>query len=237
MHESVLLGGRSAAAVVRVGNEVHRSPGPRPEFTRGLLQHLEREGFTGAPRYRGMDTDGRLVVEYIDGWVPHETVEWSSEQLAALARLVRGFHDATAGSVLADGQETVCHNDIGPWNVVVRDGMPVALIDFDDAAPGPRLDDTGYLVWTYLRVGDEVAAEALAERIRFVLGEYGSPTDGILDAVAAQQARVLAELEAMLGEAAAERRDWVLGRIAAIKAEVAWLVSHRGRLEELLGAE
>lgn len=34
----------------------------------------------------------------------------------------------------------VCPNDLGPNSFVFRDGTPIALIDFDMAAPGERLD-------------------------------------------------------------------------------------------------
>src|SRR5918911_1629843 len=40
--------------------------------------------------------------------------------------------------------ETICHNDIVPWNTVYRDRMPIALIDWDAAAPGPRAWDLAY---------------------------------------------------------------------------------------------
>ena len=37
--------------------------------------------------------------------------------------------------------ETVCHNELFPWNTVFRSGVPVAFIDWDTAAPGPRVWD------------------------------------------------------------------------------------------------
>jgi aminoglycoside phosphotransferase (APT) family kinase protein len=36
---------------------------------------------------------------------------------------------------------------------VFRDGQPVALIDFDAAAPGSRAFDLGYAAWLWLDVG------------------------------------------------------------------------------------
>ena len=43
------------------------------------------------------------------------------EYLAEVARLVRQFHDLTAGTPLAGDQEVVCHNDLSPKNTVYRD--------------------------------------------------------------------------------------------------------------------
>jgi Ser/Thr protein kinase RdoA (MazF antagonist) len=40
---------------------------------------------------------------------------------AEVARLVRQFHDLTAGTPLAGDQEVVCHNDLSPKNTVYRD--------------------------------------------------------------------------------------------------------------------
>jgi len=37
----------------------------------------------------------------------------------------------------------ICHNDLSPCNFVFRTGSPVALIDFDTAAPGNRCMDLG----------------------------------------------------------------------------------------------
>lgn len=39
--------------------------------------------------------------------------------------------------------ETVCHNELFSWNTVFRSGVPVAFIDWDTAAPGPRAWDQG----------------------------------------------------------------------------------------------
>jgi aminoglycoside phosphotransferase (APT) family kinase protein len=70
-----------------------------------------------------------------------------------VAELVRQFHDLTAGTLLADGQEVVCHNDLSPKNTVYRDlgrGLrPVAFLDWDLAAPGRRLHDVAHLCWQY----------------------------------------------------------------------------------------
>ena len=83
--------------------------------------------------------------------------------MASIAALLRRLHDAARGfdagghdwsDELADpaGGTLVCHNDVCPENVVFRDGIAVALIDFGFAAPGRPVYDL-----------DEVA-ESLGDR-------------------------------------------------------------------------
>ena len=115
---------------MHVGNTVRRPTGPHSPFVHRLLHHLEAVGFEAAPRLLGVDEQGREVLSFIDGWVPPNLDHFPDEILAA-ARLLRGLHDATAGSELAGGHEVVCHNDPSPCNYVFVDGRPVALIDFD----------------------------------------------------------------------------------------------------------
>ncbi|MGV4986738.1 hypothetical protein ACVB8X_12925 [Streptomyces sp. NRAIS4] len=62
----------------------------------------------------------------------------SDESLVAVARLLREFHDLTAGTALAGDHEVVCHNDLSPMNTVYRPVSgslrPTAFIDWDLAA-------------------------------------------------------------------------------------------------------
>ena len=75
-----------------------------------LLSYLEAQGFDGTPRYLGVDERRRQVFSYLEGDVPAELdAELSDEALVEAARLIRRFHDATAGSALAGEHETVCH--------------------------------------------------------------------------------------------------------------------------------
>ncbi|PZG41859.1 hypothetical protein C1I98_20605 [Spongiactinospora gelatinilytica] len=99
MREERLPGGW-ANEVVRVGDTVRRRPGERAGYVHRLLRHFERQGWTGSPRLLGTDDDGREILTYLPGHVP-----WASpaagvsspESLAGVARLVRRFHDLTAG--------------------------------------------------------------------------------------------------------------------------------------------
>ncbi len=114
--EQPLLGGRQTPGVVRVGRTVRRPPGKNTGLVRKLLRHLEAAGFDGAPRFLGMDEQGREILTFVEGEVPHDygSNSPSDAKLANVARLIRHFHDATAGSALAAGAEIVAHNELGP---------------------------------------------------------------------------------------------------------------------------
>ncbi|WP_308408723.1 phosphotransferase [Streptomyces sp. AC627_RSS907] len=104
----------------------------------------------------------------------------SDESLVTVARLVREFHDLTAGTPLAEDQEVVCHNDLSPKNTVYRlcrgELRPAAFIDWDLAAPGARIHDIAHVCWQYLGLGPGVTdvGEA-ARRMRLIVDRYGLP--------------------------------------------------------------
>ena len=110
MGEYPLLGG-SVNTVVRAGDTVRRRPGGR--FVHELLGFFERSGWGGAPRFLGVDEQGREILSFMEGYVPWQepgvpgvTAEAS---LVRVAELVREFHDLTAGTPLAGDAQVVCH--------------------------------------------------------------------------------------------------------------------------------
>jgi Phosphotransferase enzyme family len=141
----------SGGAVVRVGTTVRRPVGPHSAAVHAFLQHLEAIGFDGAPRYRGIDEQGRAVLSWIDGDVglpPYPSWTASDTLLDSVAVLQRRLHEAARSFVPPQGAvwdranlppegpgAIVCHNDWCVENVVVREGQAVAVIDFDFAAP------------------------------------------------------------------------------------------------------
>ena len=152
MAEQQLDGGiANAGQVVRVGPHVLRPSSPYSGSIHAFLRAVRHAGFAGAPVPLGIDDAGRERLVFIDGEVPVPPYpEWSQSDaaLASIARLLRGLHDAACGfdpqgltwdDGLADpkGGTPVCHNDVCPENVVFRDGVAVALLDFEFAAPGP----------------------------------------------------------------------------------------------------
>lgn len=220
-NEIPLTGGWVTSGVVRVGKTVRRPPGPNGGFVHRLFKHLDEIGFEAAPRFLGFDNQGREVLTYIEGEVPSDcrSVVWADEQLTAAATLLRHLHDATAGCELAATAEVVCHHDFGPWNLVWRGDLPVAVIDFDNAAPGARLDDLGYAIWKHLNIGlIELAPREQGRRLRLMTEAYGVPCGGkILRAIVGAQERMQrlitaesdgAERNSALGQNRREQ-DWL----------------------------
>jgi Ser/Thr protein kinase RdoA (MazF antagonist) len=109
----------------------------------------------------------------------------AEETLAAAARLIRRFHDATAGTAVAGDDEVVCHHDLSPCNFVFRDGDPVGIIDFDLAAPGTRRQDVGMAIFLWLNLGtDGPEPTEQAARMRVFCRAYGTDANAdVVDAV------------------------------------------------------
>jgi Ser/Thr protein kinase RdoA (MazF antagonist) len=146
----------------------------------------------------GIDEDGRERLVFIDGEVPVSPYpDWSQTDtaLASVARLLRGLHDAGRGfdpaglswdDRLADpaGGTLVCHNDVSPENVVFRDGIAVALLDFEFAAPGRPVYDVAHLARLWVPIENEFDQARLGwrpadrmARLRLVADAYGLDQD------------------------------------------------------------
>lgn len=168
----IRLPGGFVSDAVRVGETVRRTPAKNAWFVHELLDLFAQSGWAGAPQFLGMDAAGRETLGYLDGHVAWQSVQpaevVSDESLAVVAQLVREFHDLTAGSRLAGGEQVVCHNDLSPKNTVYRDlgrGLrPVAFLDWDLAAPGPRVHDVAHMCWQYLDLGPSIRGPAAAVR-------------------------------------------------------------------------
>ena len=226
MTEVPLRGGRITPGVVRVGETVRRPTGANSTFVHELLLHLERVGFGGVPRFLGIDAQGREILSYVEGSVPRDLCrDYPDEVLVAAARLLRAYHDAAACSDLAGDAETVCHNDISPVNAVFVDGLPVALIDFDAAVPGPRMRDLAYGLFLWLDLTDDgLPLPEQARRTRVFFAAYGmpGPPAGLVDEILARQR---------------ERAPTAPGGPGAIRwwnGQADWLEQNRAAYEEAL---
>lgn len=198
--EISLDGGNVNTSVVRVGDTVRRHMSPSSPAVHRLLLHLEAKGFEASPRFLGIDDKGREILSYIDGETGVRPDLWQGDDaLVATAGLLRRYHDATADFAVTDSDawtfsdlsrhEVICHNDFAPYNFVFDAGLPIAVIDFDLAGPGPRLRDIAYTAYWMVPLAFSAAemqshAEAdLADgsrRLKTFYAHYGIPADGAL---------------------------------------------------------
>ncbi len=209
-HEVLLEGGfTNAGLVTRVGDTVRRPQRDTSPATHALLEHLERVGFDGAPRFLGIDERGREVLSYIPGDAaiePHADWALTDAALVGVAELLRRYHDAVA---TFDGSAhrwpspvpeafqggIVGHNDPNLDNVIFAGGRPVALIDFDLAGPSSAAWDVACAarLWVPLRDPRDtppgLAGRALV-RLRLFLDAYGLPErerPAVIDALSPAQ--------------------------------------------------
>jgi hypothetical protein len=256
--EVLLHGGTTnAGRVTRVGDTVRRPWRPTTPATRALLDHLERVGFEGAPRFLGTDDRGREVLSYIEGEAaiePHPDWALTDEALVSVAELLRRYHDAAASfdvtshtwahAVPAAFRGSLAsHNDPNLDNIIFRHGRAFALIDFDLAGPGSAAWDVACAVRLWAPLRDERDAPGavsgrLMERLRMFVDAYGVPWR--------ERGRV--------ADAALHTHDWAYeivrdalsrghesfdlhwrdgGRLRAERTR-AWLVAHREPMRALL---
>lgn len=200
MAEQQLDGGiANAGAVVRIGPHVLRPSNPHSGSIHAFLRAVRQAGFEGVPSPIGIDEDGRERLVFIEGDVPVVPYpDWSQSDtaLASIARLLRGLHEAGAGfdpeghtwsEALADpaGGTIVCHNDIELSNVVFRDGVAVALLDFEFAAPGRPVYDLAQLARLCVPIEDDIDQTRLGwrpvdrpARARLLADAYGLDREG-----------------------------------------------------------
>jgi aminoglycoside phosphotransferase (APT) family kinase protein len=77
--------------------------------------------------------------------------------------------------------EIISHGDLGPWNTVYRDGIPVAFIDWDSAGPVTPLADLADAAWTFVPLAPpgqlpEAGFDPLPDlpaRLRMFVDAYG----------------------------------------------------------------
>ncbi len=213
-----------------------------------LLLRLEAEGFTAAPRFLGLDDQGREILSYIEGVCGNDGVVQGVERgaevwalvadedgLRAFARLLRHFHDATGGSW--------CHGDYTPWNVVWVNREPVGIIDWDYAVPGPPMDDVAYaLRWCIPFADDEEclrwrrfdAPPDRRRRLAIFAEAYGLPgPEGLFAAAIDRQRRTIEHVRELAQQGIQPQVDWVAeGALDADQAIIAWSLDHRELFED-----
>ncbi|MCG5216352.1 phosphotransferase [Streptosporangium soli] len=257
--EVALPGGMVNDRVVRVGDTVRRPLRRSAPAVHALLRHLETAGFSGAPRVVGIDGQGREVLTYLPGEaatrpLPEHAVR--EETLVALAGLLRRLHDASAGFTPpspADWErgsnddrppEVIGHCDVTPENVIFRDGVPYALIDFDLARPTTRLFDIVTTLRHWAPIADPVDRDPLQSgldvgaRMRVFCDAYGVTARDrrrLPDLARLRFDRSYAEMRSRAADTGgAWGRMWASGAGERIRRARAWLDTHEDGLRDHL---
>jgi Phosphotransferase enzyme family len=254
--EQVLHGGlTNAGRVTRVADTVRRPPSSAATWA--LLEHLERVGFDGAPRFLGVDDHGREILSYLPGKAaiePHQAWALTDEALISVAELLRRYHDAVASfdpaghrwpdfvpSAFCNG--LVSHNDPNLDNVIFSGGVAVGLIDFDLAGPGSAVWDVtcAARLWAPLRdeldLPEELRGRSL-ERLRLFVDAYGLPRNDrprVVEAAVHTHDRCYRVVRAAV-ESGHEPfgRMWREGGGARAERTRRWLAEHRDDMQAAL---
>ncbi|WP_147804723.1 phosphotransferase [Alkalicoccus halolimnae] len=195
-----MLAGGNVSNVHRSGDTVRRELKPESPFIHELLKHLETRGIHFTPKFLGIDEQNREVLSFIEGEAgnyPLKEYMWSNEVLKEIAEKQRSYHEAVKDFPIPnewkpmdktpDNLEVICHNDFAVYNIIFNQGKPAGIIDFDVAAPGPRLWDIAYTLYTcvplsrlyYSETGkavyynSEYDAERIKKRVQLFFASYG----------------------------------------------------------------
>jgi hypothetical protein len=256
--EVLLVGGiANRGRVVRVGDTVRRPQRATSPATHALLHHLADVGFSGAPRFLGVDEQGREVLSYVPGTAitpPYPAWALTDEALVSVALLLRRYHEAVSTFAASPhawpasppapfAGEVVSHNDPNLDNVVFSGGRAVALIDFDLASPGSRVWDVACAarLWAPLRPEryiDDARRGLALDRFRLFVDSYGLTDADREELVTA--VRLNHEWSyAIIGTAAAHGHDgftdyWAGGAMQRAADTREWYVDNSDLLHEAL---
>lgn len=258
--------------VVRVGDTVRRPVRPFTATVQAFLAHLHSHGFDAAPRPLGYDERGREVLSFVPGEVPVPPLPayaTSLDTLDALGRLLRRAHDAAAGwqppadavwgdipggtapHRPSDGAPPgappepvlVGHHDYCPGNVVFRDGVPAAFIDFDLARPTTRVADAVNALYWWVPLVDPVdrspqlADADAAERVRVLVDAYGMTAEQralVVPRALWRARRSFARMQAAAQADPVFRRWWDEGVRDRLPRAERWLTAEAPRIEARL---
>jgi hypothetical protein len=223
-----LGGGNNALEVVRVGDTVRRARDAGSGFAARVLAYLESAGYPYAPGFLGVDDYGRDILSYIPGRTTDHPSQRADGAYALGGAMLRRLHETTAGHPLAAGRECVVHGDPGPFNAIFQQGLPVAFIDWSSCRPRDRLDDLGYMAWTWcIQSQGHVTIVEQARHLRELRDGYGDiEPEILLDAMLRSQTRIV-DLETVSLDNPRQ-----LARRQHAKTAIAWATADRALLRQ-----
>jgi len=230
--ETILSGGQCTDSVVRIGNRVHRTKSDNYEFIHSVLLFLEKQNFTYAPKFLGIDEKGREMLSYLEGEVPRDVPMSFSQKITAV-KILRSFHDILADSQFCGNQETVCHQDFAPWNIIIHKDKIAGIIDFDEVALGRRIDDLTYFIWTALDLGiASITDDQQIEKIALLVNAYQlSGKNEIISSFLKQQNRILKFRKQVVAEDKnLDKVTFSKVAITRIEQSIAWINQYQNKI-------
>ena len=180
--------------------EVVRFPDkPWTPAIHAFLRHLEDAGFAGAPRVveHGSGGRGSQALSYPEGELQY-TRAWTDKRITALGALLREFHEVAQR--FTPPEQAVWkpwfirhvrpatgfgQGEVAPWNILARDGEPVAFVDWQYAGPMDPFVDLAQAAWLNAHLHDVVVVdlhdrpsiELRANQLRLFVDAYGLETE------------------------------------------------------------
>lgn len=184
------------------GKVVCRPAKPWSNNVQALLGYLERHGFP-APHPLGVTGEGQEAVERVsclEGEQVHPSI-WKDDALHEIGAMAAKLHRLTAHFAVPEpgnwqpwclrelGREpgerprVLCHGNFAPWNVLTKNGMPAALIDWELAGPLDPLVELARICWLFPQLFDDdlqekyglPSPEERARQVRIICDGYGLP--------------------------------------------------------------
>ncbi len=228
-----------------------------------FLGHLEAEGFTAAPRPvgSGFDDHGNELLTFVEG----QSVQpepWSEDAIVRLGELLASLHVAARtyappeGAVWKDwfGRHLGTplagfgHGDLGPWNIMAINHVPVGFIDWDTAGPMDPIYELAQAAWLNVQLHDDDIAASVglgdvdhrARQLGLMLDAYGLSSAGRVGFVdkmvevavhdSAHEAIEHGVTPATTSGIAANDYPFVWGISWRVRS-AAWMLRHRHQLE------
>jgi thiamine kinase-like enzyme len=143
------------------------------------------------------------------------------------------------------------HGDLGPWNILARDDLPVAIIDWDNAGPVDTTWDLAQAAWLNVQLHDDDVAEGhglpdaagRARQLRIFVDAYGldpARRERFVDQMAefaiheARHEAVEAGVTADTTTAVADNGFPFLWAITWRAKSASWILRHRDLLQRAL---
>lgn len=245
------------ADVRRIGDRVVRSRLAGSDASHAVLRYLEQHGYSGAPRVVDVE-ETHEVLRYLPGDSIPPPIDGfrDDDTLMMIAREIRSLHQALGhfrppqgitfpvmpGAPL--GGSFPCHNDLAPWNTIMRDRCFVGFIDWDLVTLATPEWDLAHAAWQFVPLSAGAASfspvEELGVRLKLFLDEYGLPKperSGFIGLVRQRQ-RCAWETVEQWGRAGLPRFDRIFEQGLHVSAldDIAWLDANAGKLQSAIVA-